>query len=294
MDEFEINSYKSSGKIACEVVGYAKGFIKRGMKLIDIAEKIEFKILDLGGEVAFPTNLSLDEVAAHYTPSVDDETVADGLLKVDLGVSVNGFIADTAFSLDLSIDKRYTEMIELNKKILDEVLDSLNVGSVVCDVGNFIFSKIEGSGFNIIKNLSGHSLDKDNIHAGLTISNYKNDSHVKLEGAVAIEPFLTVGDGSIYEGKDGEIFMLQGDGRPRDRDARLLLGFIKENYKTKPFCRRWLEKQGFSKLGFFLKQFVMQGILHNFAVLVEKSKKVVSQVEHTVLFLDNEVVVTTR
>ena len=90
-----------AGKIAQEVKAYAKSIIKKDMLLLEIANKIEDKIFELGGEPAFPTNLSINEIAAHYTPSHDDETKASGLLKVDLGVQINGWIADTAFSIDL-------------------------------------------------------------------------------------------------------------------------------------------------------------------------------------------------
>ncbi|MEI6058738.1 MAG: M24 family metallopeptidase, partial [archaeon] len=105
MEKQEIESYKKAGDIAKRVVAYARDFIKPGMLLIDIANKIDSKIDELGVEAAFPVNLSLNEIAAHYTPSADDETLAEGLLKVDIGVSVNGYIADVAFSLDLTEDK---------------------------------------------------------------------------------------------------------------------------------------------------------------------------------------------
>jgi len=111
--------------------------------------------------------------------------------------------------------------------------------------------------------------------------------------AIAIEPFLTTGVGEVYESSPSEIYMLQEDRKIRDNDARKILEFIKQNYKTRPFCKRWLEKKSFPKLNFSLSIMTKQGILHNFPVLVEKSKKPVSQAEHTILITD-KVTVTTK
>jgi methionyl aminopeptidase len=289
-----IESYKKAGRIAKQVVDYVRDFIQPGMLLIDIADKIDFKIEELGGGKAFPVNLSLNEVAAHYTPGCDDKTKAEGLLKIDLGVEINGYIADTAFSLDLTKEKKYEKMIKLNEKILNNALNKLNADSKAQDIGNSIYKDIKNSEFTIIKNLSGHSLGKDKIHAGLTISNYKNNNKTPLKNtAFAIEPFLTTGAGEVYESKDSEIFMFERQGNPRDREARKLLKFILKNYKTRPFCKRWLEKAGFRKINFLLKMLVNEKILHNFPILIEKTKKPVSQAEHTVLISD-KVEITTR
>lgn len=293
MQNEEIESYREAGKIASEVVSYAKGFIVKGMKLLDIAENIEEKIIELGGDIAFPTNLSMNEVAAHYTPVVGDETVAEGLLKVDLGVSVNGFIADTAFSLDLSEEERFKEMIELNEKMLEEALSGIKVGSPVSVIGNRMGEIVSDSEFTTIKNLTGHELGEDNVHAGITVSNCPNDSSFELKDiAIAVEPFLTTGAGEVYEGKDSDIFMLVAEGNVRDRIVREVLQFIRDNYKTRPFCGRWLNKR-FKGIRYALSVLRKQGIIHNFPVLVEKSKKPVSQAEHTVLVTD-KVEITTK
>lgn len=294
MDKEQFNAYIEAGKIAKQVVDYAKKIIKKDMLLIDIANKIDDKIFELGAEPAFPVNLSLNEVAAHYTPSMSDETKAEGLLKVDIGVDVDGMIADTAFSLDLTEDGRFKDMIKENERILEAAISKLEVGSKVSVVGNTISKELKGSQYRIIKNLSGHSLDEYEVHSGLTISNYENESSFELnEVAIAIEPFLTTGKGEIYEGKPSEIFVLQKEGRPRDKESRAVLEFIKENFYTKPFCRRWLEQEKLPMLNFALRTLVKEGILHNFPVLIEVDKKPVSQAEHTVIFKD-KIYVTTR
>ncbi len=292
MEKSEINNYEKAGEIAKQIREYCREIVKPGILLIELAEKIENKIRELGGKPAFPVNLSINEIAAHYTPSSKDETKAEGLLKIDLGVSINGYIADTALSFDLTESGEHKEMIKVNEDALNNVLNNLAINSEVKDIGKLIQEKVKNSGFSIIRNLSGHSLDKDLIHAGLTIPNYENNNSNELNNAFAIEPFLTTGAGEIYEGKPSEIFMLQKHANARDKDARVLLKFIKENYQTKPFCKRWLEKAGLKKLDFLLPLLSKQGILHNYPVLVEKTKKPVSQAEHSIIIHDKIEVIT--
>jgi methionyl aminopeptidase len=268
MERDEVDAYVKAGEIAKEIKSFARGMIKPGIKLIDLADAIDEKIFELGGEIAFPVNLSLNEIAAHFTPEPGCEIVAEGILKVDIGVAVDGFIADTAFSVDLTKGGEHKEMIGLNEKILKEVSGIVKPGVKICDIGNAAQDVLENhdGNFSIIKGLSGHALAQDNIHAGLTISNYRNDNHTELEGAFAIEPFVTSGAGDIYEGEAGGIFVLQSDGQVRNREAREILKFIRENFGTLPFCLRFL---------------------------VEKSRAPVSQAENTFIVDGDEVICTT-
>ncbi len=296
MDKSEIDSYVKAGEIAKEVKVFARELIKPGMKLIDIAEALDEKILELGGEFAFPVNLSLNEIAAHFTPNASSEEIAEGILKVDIGVAVDGFIADTAFSLDLTEDGEFKEMIELNEKILEKASEAVKVGMEVRDIGEACQDIMDDASddFAIIKSLSGHALGQDTIHAGLTISNYRNDGTAKLsEMAFAVEPFVTTGVGDVIEGKGGGIYILKDDGNARDRDVRDILMYIRAKYGTRPFCARWLEKEGFDKLKFALRTLIRSGILYEYPELVEKSRKPVSQIENTFLIAGGEVICTT-
>jgi len=297
MDKADVGSYVRAGEIAREVKEFVREMIKPGMKLIDIAEGIDAKILELGGEFAFPVNLSLNEVAAHFTPATGDESIAEGILKVDIGVAVDGFIADTAISFDLTEDGEFGEMIALNEEVLKKASESVKVGMMVRDVGEAaqsVMEEYDGDEFVVIKSLCGHSLDQDEIHAGLTISNYRNENKMVLDDiAFAIEPFVTTGVGDIFEGKGGGIYVLKSGGQVRDRDARKVLEFIREEYGPCPFCERWLAKAGFERLKFVLGMLVKQGILYEYPMLIEKSRKPVSQFENTFVVADGEVICTT-
>ena len=124
-----------AGKIAKQVREWIKTQLKKDMPLLEIAEKIENKITELGGKPAFPTNLSINNVAAHYTPSHDDKTLAHGLLKIDLGVHIDGWIADTAFSADLEDSEENKKLIQASEKALDNAIK-------ISLPGSFFFNEV--------------------------------------------------------------------------------------------------------------------------------------------------------
>ncbi len=282
-----------AGKISSEVKEYARTFIKKDLPLLEIAEKIEDKIKELGGEFAFPTNLSINEIAAHYTPSYDDKTLAHGLLKIDLGVHVDGWIADTAFSLDLENSEENKKLIQASEKALENAIRIIKEKTSTNEIGKIIQETIESYNASPIINLSGHSMEKYELHAGITIPNVQNKTDVLLKkGLYAIEPFATFGNGKVHDGKPSGIYILIDEKNVRSPIAREVLEFIKEEYKTLPFCSRWIVKKFGTKALFGLRQLEENGNLHQFPQLVETSGKPVSQTEHTILINDEKIVTT--
>jgi len=308
MNQQAIQSYKKAGNIASQVVNYAKQIIKPGMLLLEIAEKIENKILSLGGKLAFPVSLSINEVAAHYTPSYNDQTLATGLLKVDIGVQINGYIADTAFSINL--EKPNSKQYKQNKSLIQAAEQALssaiklikeNPKTELSKIGATIQQTITSFNFSPIRNLCGHELGHYLVHAGLTIPNVDNNSNIKLfPGAYAIEPFSTTGTGIVYEAGPSGIYKLNNFSRPRDSLSREILSYIQENYETLPFSKREIIKKFSQRALFSLKILENQGIIKQYPQLIEKLKKPVAQAEHTILISDvsssqkQEVEITTK
>lgn len=284
-----------AGEIAIQVKSFAKSFIKPNMKLLDIAEKIEAKIFELGGKPAFPTNLSINDIAAHYTPSHNDASVAKGLLKVDIGVQVDGWIADTAFSLDLENSKENKKLIEASEIALKSAIQKIKLGISLGEIGKAVQDSIEKEGFSPIINLSGHEMKEYELHAGLSIPSIDNKMPDRIKKSLyAIEPFATAGSGRVIEGKPSGIYLLQDDRNLRNPKAREILNFIIEEYKTLPFCSRWIVKKfGVSSL-FALRQLEENENLHQYPQLVEVSHAKVSQSENTVLVGEKEIKVTTE
>jgi len=289
-----------AGEIAIKVKEFAKSFIKKDMLLLEIADKIEAKIIELGGKLAFPTNTSINEIAAHYTPLHDDESKAHGLLKVDLGVHVDGWIADTAFSLDLEDNEENKKLISASQDALNSAINLVknnfvDGGLTTNQIGKAVEETIKSKGFSPIINLSGHEMKENELHAGLTIPNIDDKKEVKIKkGLYAIEPFATNGSGKVYNGKPSGIYMLINSKNIRSQIAREILGFIEEEYQTLPFCSRWLVKKFGTKSLFGLRQLEQNGNLHQYAQLIDIGKGKVSQAENTILIDDEGVEITTE
>ena len=122
--EEDLQKYKRAGKIAREIRTEIKKTVKEGMPIIDICEKVEGMTREKGGRPAFPCNVSINEIAAHYTsPPKDKRTIPDkGVVKVDIGVHIDGYIADTATTICL--DPEHQGMVNT----AEEALVRLNNG----------------------------------------------------------------------------------------------------------------------------------------------------------------------
>ena len=292
----EFDKTLEAGKIAQKVVAYAREIVKPEMKLIDIANKIDDKIEELGAKPAFPVNLSVDEIAAHATPAFNDEEVARGLLKVDIGVQIDGYVADTAFSLDLENSEENKKLIEAAEAGLKTSLETFKIGAKLGEIGENIQDAVEEKGFVVVKNLTGHKIEQYDLHAGVNIPNYASgQEHELVEGVYATEPFVTNGLGRVKDGKPSGIYSLLQEGNVRENFAREVLNYIIEEYGTLPFCSRWIHKKFGSRGLLALRQIEQTGILHQYAQLVEVGKGKVAQAEHTVLLTsDGKKIITTR
>ena len=245
--------------------------------------------------MAFPTNLSINEIAAHYTPTYNDETKAHGLLKVDLGVHIDGWTADTAFSIDLENSEENKKLIEASKKALDNAIKKAKENIRTSEIGKAISETIESYGFSPIINLSGHEMKQYELHAGITIPNFDdNKNTIITKGLYAIEPFASTGNGKIHDGKLSEIYMVINSKNVRSPIAREMLDFILEEYQTLPFCSRWLVKKFGTKALIGLSQLTQNENLHRFSQLVESNNVKVSQAENTILIDEKEVIITTE
>jgi len=284
-----------AGQIAKEIKIWIKPKIKKGMKLIEIAELIENKIYEMKGEPAFPVNLSINEQAAHFTPAFNDESTAYGLLKVDFGVHIDGWIADNAFSIDLENSELNEKLIEASKMALTNIENNITSELTLGDTGKIVENTINSYGFNPIANLSGHSMDEYDLHSGVTVPNIDNKSCVEFEtGLYAIEPFATNGNGRIHDGPKGNIYAMVQDKPTRSPIARKIANFIKETYGPLPFASRWILKEFGPSARIALMQLEREEILHHYAILIEEKGKLVSQAENTFLISENEVIITTK
>lgn len=294
-----LKNHVNAGEILREMQKKARKSIKPGQKMLDIALEIENGIRSKGGEPAFPVNLSLNNHAAHYTPSADDELVlGEDVIKVDIGVHVDGYIADAAFTMDFS--GKYREMVEASEQALKDAVELVKKkalsknGLEFGEIGKAVQKAINGKGYNPVQNLSGHGLAPWTAHAPPSIANIENnDDRVFEEGMVfAIEPFATDGAGFVKEAPQSEIFGVDEPRPVRNKDARAMMEFIGEKYLTLPFAERWLiEELDMSEFRrkVALRELLRSGCVKAFPILREEEGKIVTQAETSIALVEGRV-----
>lgn len=290
MDEFELNSYKKAGLIANKALILGKSLIKKDVSITNILDQIEDFIKKNDAGLAFPAQISLNNIAAHQCSINEEELIPDGIIKLDVGVEVNGFIGDNAVSVAINHDD---SIIKASRKALDNALKIVKPGIEVRSIGAEIQRTIEEEGFKPVKNLSGHGVGKYQIHKAPSIPNYdSNDKTILNENdVIAIEPFASEGSGIVLNEGDPTVFTLTNEKPVRSNFTREVLKRIK-SYKGLPFTSRWLIQEfGQGKTSFALRELNNLGLLESHPPLADK-KGIVSQSEHTVIVKDKLLITT--
>ncbi|MHB8560957.1 MAG: M24 family metallopeptidase, partial [Thermoplasmataceae archaeon] len=137
-------------------------------------------------------------------------------------------------------------------------------------------------------NLGGHGINRYDLHSSIFIPNYDdgNASMIKPDSVIAIEPFASSGIGMIHNGPGGNIYILSGTKIDREEE-------IYKNFNTIPFAERWLASvdPNYRK---YLKKMMFRREVSHFAILREHSGAFISQAEHTIIVLSDDIIVTTR
>ena len=283
--------HREAGEILAQVREETAARVEVGASHLAVAEYAEDRIRELGGKPAFPVNISIDEEAAHATPAPDDEsTFGEEMINLDIGVHIDGWLADTAITVDLSGND---DLVEASEDALEAAIELIEPGADTGEIGAAIEETITGYGYNPVVNLSGHGLGHWEQHTTPSIPNRAVTQGVSLEvgQVIAIEPFATDGSGKVGEGTDEEIYSLEREGSVRNRQARSVLSQITDEFRTLPFATRWLDEP---RAEMALRRLKSQGLVHGYPVLKEEEGRLVSQKEHTVIVTEDGCEVTTR
>lgn len=294
-----LDSLLEAGRIAAQVRESMKNKIKPGVKVIDLCDSAEKMIEDLGGKPAFPCNIDIDRVAAHYVSPLGDTTVIQQgqLVKIDIGVHINGYIADTAVTVCL--DPTLNNMVEAVEAALESAIKTIKAGVKSSDVGAVIEHTIKNRGFKPIRNLTGHKLSRYILHAGKSIPNIRTFIGEKLfEGEVfAVEPFtvLSTSAGEVRDGAPSNIYRFDKKRNYSNPITKEMLNFIQTEYRTLPFASRWVLRRfpGSDGVNAFNEMLQYKSI-YSYPQLIEKTNGVVAQAEHTIIVTNEGCLVTTR
>lgn len=313
-----LEEYRKAGKIASKVRKEAAKKITAGMKVIDFIDWIESEITSTGAGLSFPCNISINQIAAHYTSPPDDDTIFcyGDIVKIDLGAEVNGYISDTAVTVVVEGDNvepvdeegnplrmpgRYDDgnpvvtdedielrhnLVEASSSALENVLSIVKDGVTLNEIGRTVQETINSYGFSPIVSLAGHSLEQNNLHAGISIPNYPDASTYELKEGdhVAIEPFASSGAGITSDVPEYYIYSFMNNKPVRNPQAKILLKNISKNNRYFPFAQRHV-KTSMDDKQFMraLRPLIASGCIYPHAVLKDKADGMVAQTEHTVI-----------
>ncbi|KAF8846131.1 peptidase M24A, methionine aminopeptidase [Paxillus ammoniavirescens] len=301
--ETTYQNIRRAAEVHRQVRQRARKFIRPGMTMTEIAEYIEDGTralveengLDAG--VGFPTGLSLNNCAAHYTPNAGDTTILQSgdVLKVDFGVHVKGRILDSAFTL--TFEPTYDKLVEAVQAATNTGVREAGIDVRLGELAGYIQETMESYEVEVngklipvkpIENLSGHSINLYQIHGGKSVLLVKNEDQTRMEEGdyFAIETFGSTGRGRVVDSGDCSHYakILDAPRVPlRLTSAKALLKTITSNFGTLPFCRRYLDRVGESKYLLALNHLVQQGIVHDYPPLCDVKGAMTAQFEHTIL-----------
>jgi len=297
-DEEAIKKFKHSGKILRETREKIRNFVQEDMPIIEICEKAEGLIREKGGKPAFPCNVSINEIAAHYTspPNDDKKVPKKSLVKVDIGVHVDGYVTDTAVTI--CFNPEHESLAETAERAVKVAIDNISPGMPTSKLGTIIEKTIKSRGFKPISNLTGHQVGRYLVHAGTSIPNVSqlSSSKIMLGEVYAIEPFVTIPNavGRVESGEEVTIFRFFKSKSLKNPYAKKLLKYIEENFKTLPFTERWLYNVVPNEhYGEAFRELLSSKAITGYPVFIEVSRKPVAQAEHTVLIVEDGCVVLT-
>ncbi|WP_292518613.1 type II methionyl aminopeptidase [Methanoculleus sp.] len=291
MDDVVYDAYREAGALAQKILHRAAGMVKEEASLLEMVEATEAMVTEEGAFLAFPLNVSFNEAAAHDTAMPGDERMfARGdLVKVDLGVHIDGYIADTALTVNLG---DHGPLVEASRAALEAAIAAVRPGVTTGELGTAIQAAIEEHGYRPVANLTGHGLDRYDLHGKPTIPNVAMSGGAVLEEGMvfAIEPFATTGSGKVGEATRVEIYKQIAARPARLPSAKRVLETARPR-RGLPFSRRWVPGD---KVEIGLATLVRTGILHPFPMLHDVPGSFVSQAEHTLIVTEDGCEVTTR
>lgn len=285
MNDEGLEKTRRAGRIAARCREWAREEIQPGVKLRSILEGIEAIIAEEGAAPAFPAQTSRNECAAHYCSSPEDETVYEegDVVKVDMGVHVDGWIADTACTVDLSPDGRNAALVQASAEALAAAIALVEPGRPVQEIGAAVERTITKAGFEPVRNLTGHGVDQWTVHCAPQIPNYGERGGGRIEAGqtIAIEPFACTGRGFIREAGKAEVFMLV---RPPKKAKGIDKGVLREiqSWRGLPIARRYFNHLERAEVEEAITRLARQGSLVKYPPLVEQSGVMVAQTEHTI------------
>ena len=283
-----------AGRVSREAKERATELVADGVLLLDVAEEVEDLMRKRGLRPSFPTCISIDNIAAHYSPTHDDTLRfrRGNVVKLDLGAQKDGWIADTAVTVEVGT-RNWSRLIQSSELALQTAIEAVRPGVETRLLGEGIRRAIESNGYKPIRNLTGHTIERYVLHAGKSVPNIPHGHDSLEEGeVVAIEPFSSSGAGEVDGRRTGNIYRVLRSKPVRDAAQNAFLGRLISEFKGLPFAERWAYALD-SKAPSLLNQLLRSGVVMTYPALLDVGSGIVAQTEHTMIVRSGGADVTT-
>jgi len=285
LSEDVVEKLRRAGKVSREARKHGAEMLREGMTILDGVERIEEFMRAQGCPPAFPTCLSVNDVAAHDTPTHRDVRMLrrGDVVKIDLGAQVDGYLTDTAATVEIGT-RNWTELIRASEAALAAAIEVVRPKVPTRIIGAAIERTIESFGFKPIANLTGHSIERYTVHAGKSVPNVGDHGDDVLEEGdlIAIEPFATNGAGKVDGRKSGNIYRLMRVRDVRPESAHRFLQALDERFHRLPFAERWAYRMD-RKAPAHLARLLRSGLLYTYPALYDVAQGMVSQCEASMI-----------
>jgi methionyl aminopeptidase len=272
--------------------------VRPGSGFLEICDLVRKEVESRGGRLAFPTGIGVNQVTAHYAPQDGDESVVgeEDLVKVDFGVHVDGYVTDT--SVSVTFNPEFNLLLEATERALEAAIATARREPRTGEIGREIHREAARFGFKTIENLTGHTVDRYQVHAGKSIPNLymPGMQSLRVGDVFAIEPFLTLGSGAGYvvDAPSTTIFSIVSRKKTGTAELDAFTDRVWEERKTLPFTLRWYESDfGKGKLPGVVNRLIAKRVVRAYPTLVEASGSPVAQFEHTMALEENGLSVLT-
>jgi len=299
MDEI-LKSLNIAADVHKKVRNWIQHNAKPGIPILYLCQEIEKKIHTLLNYdcknplkcgIAFPIGISLNNCAAHYTPSNDDTTVLsyDDVCKFDLGVHVNGYIIDSAFTM--AFDHKYDKLIECAKDALETGIKNSGNDAILGEIGEKIQEVIESYSYKSIEDISGHNLGCYKIHNGKAVPNIKIDYNLRMQPNefYAIEPYPSTGTGNIISNKGTSHYMLNLNKDITNLPFKelKLYDILNNNFSSLAFCPRWIKPLASQNIINKFDHLIKHKYIEGYPELYDIQGSKVAQFEHTIFIKES-------
>jgi methionyl aminopeptidase len=281
-----LSALREAGRIASRARYHGAALIRPGVPLLEVCLAVEEFIRGQGASLAFPVQTSVNHVAAHDCPGPEDvRTYAQGdLAKLDVGTHIEGYVVDTATTVAVGAAGKEPPLVVAARAALEAALQVAGPHVPIWRLSAAIATTLRTFGARPMRNLCGHHVGRWTVHCPPAVPNLPEDAEGTLQPwtALAIEPFATDGPGRVTEEGEAQVFRLLPGCDPGPAVAPAVREALLAR-RGLPFSRRDLGHLPRPEIEAALRHLREKNMGQGYAPLVETTRRLVTQAEHTIL-----------